>query len=215
MEKDTMLFESSTSDIPTKQRILICAVNLFCEKGYSETAIRDIASAVGIQAASIYNHFPSKEALLMFMLNDYTEYTRNIFQTQDILSILKEDPTPKGITKCLLSCISVLTENDYYFKLYNMIQQEKHYHSIIAEFHLKRFYETKEYIKKIIEVLKNLNVVAKDINADYWGVIIFSLLYALSSIITKQKTLGYTQKDISDILCYIFDAMLLSNKVED
>jgi AcrR family transcriptional regulator len=66
-----MLIEPPTSDMPTKQRILSCAVNLFCEKGYSETAIRDIASAVGIKASSIYNHFPSKEALLMFMLNDY------------------------------------------------------------------------------------------------------------------------------------------------
>jgi hypothetical protein len=114
-----------------------------------------------------------------------------------------------------MSCISVLTENDYYLKIYNMIQQEQHHHSLIAEFHLKRYYETKEYIKKIIEVLKSLNVVASDINADYWGISIFSIIYALSNIFKKQKSSGYTFKDLATIINYMFDTMIKSNKVED
>lgn len=48
----------------TKYRILTSAVELFASRGLQATSMRDIAAAVGIKAASIYAHFPSKEALL-------------------------------------------------------------------------------------------------------------------------------------------------------
>lgn len=40
------------------------AVSLFYAHGYHATSLRSIAAAVGIQVGSLYNHIPSKEALL-------------------------------------------------------------------------------------------------------------------------------------------------------
>ena len=48
----------------TTERILDAATVLFSEKGYHATTMREIASAVGIKAASLYNHFPGKEDVL-------------------------------------------------------------------------------------------------------------------------------------------------------
>ncbi|MBK6545298.1 MAG: TetR/AcrR family transcriptional regulator [Saprospiraceae bacterium] len=48
----------------TKLRIKEAAVRLFFEKGYGSCSMRDLASAVGVEAASIYNHYPSKEDIL-------------------------------------------------------------------------------------------------------------------------------------------------------
>ena len=50
--------------ISNRERILHAAIELFAQKGYSGVTMREIAERVQIKAASIYNHFPGKEALL-------------------------------------------------------------------------------------------------------------------------------------------------------
>jgi AcrR family transcriptional regulator len=45
--------------------ILDRALALFAERGYTEVSIDDIGAAVGIAGPSVYNHFPSKLAILV------------------------------------------------------------------------------------------------------------------------------------------------------
>ena len=47
-----------------KEMISLAAARLFREKGFNATGMRDIADAVGIEAASLYNHIRSKSELL-------------------------------------------------------------------------------------------------------------------------------------------------------
>ena len=48
----------------TRGRILLAGLGLFAEHGYHGTSIRDIAAEAAVQSASLYAHFPSKEAIL-------------------------------------------------------------------------------------------------------------------------------------------------------
>lgn len=48
----------------TKSRILDTSITLFAERGFDACTMRDIAAAVGIKAPAIYNHYPSKDAVL-------------------------------------------------------------------------------------------------------------------------------------------------------
>jgi len=43
--------------------ILVCAAELFAEKGIAGTTVRDIAGRTGILSGSLYHHFPSKDAI--------------------------------------------------------------------------------------------------------------------------------------------------------
>src|ERR1700727_2967628 len=45
--------------------VLAAAVELFAGRGFDATSIRDIATAAQVQPASVYYHYPSKEALLV------------------------------------------------------------------------------------------------------------------------------------------------------
>ncbi|HYC21743.1 MAG TPA: TetR/AcrR family transcriptional regulator [Candidatus Bathyarchaeia archaeon] len=53
----------------TSERILDAAEALFAERGFAGTSVRDIAGRVGLNQASIYNHFSSKQALYEAVLD--------------------------------------------------------------------------------------------------------------------------------------------------
>lgn len=48
-------------EMTTRERILFEALQLFSKKGYDGVSMREIAAAVGIRGASIYNHFKGKK----------------------------------------------------------------------------------------------------------------------------------------------------------
>jgi AcrR family transcriptional regulator len=48
----------------TKERIIDESIKLFSERGYDAVSMRDIAAKADIKAASIYNHFSSKQDIL-------------------------------------------------------------------------------------------------------------------------------------------------------
>src|SRR5579875_3799324 len=49
----------------TRERLLSAAVELFSSRGFEATTMKDLAAAAGIQAPAIYNHFESKELVLV------------------------------------------------------------------------------------------------------------------------------------------------------
>ena len=52
----------------TRQAILDAALDLFAEKGYFGTSLRDVAAAVGVRESALYNYFASKDALFEALL---------------------------------------------------------------------------------------------------------------------------------------------------
>lgn len=63
----------------TKETIQQCAARSFRKKGYKATSMRNIAEEAGIKAASIYNHFKSKDVILEELLMGIAqEFTRSM-----------------------------------------------------------------------------------------------------------------------------------------
>ncbi len=56
-----------------KQEIINAAAILFKEKGYSAVTMRDLAKAMGIKAASLYNHIQSKQEILSTIIISLAE----------------------------------------------------------------------------------------------------------------------------------------------
>ncbi len=54
-----------------RQRILECAQEVFAEKGYVNTPVRDIIDRSGFGTGTFYKHFASKEAVLTTLLEDF------------------------------------------------------------------------------------------------------------------------------------------------
>jgi AcrR family transcriptional regulator len=61
-----------------KTEIINVAAKLFKEKGYSAVTMRDIAQAMDIKAASLYNHIKSKQEILVLIVIEIAEEFTNI-----------------------------------------------------------------------------------------------------------------------------------------
>ncbi len=55
----------NSTTAPPAEEILGAAAAMFADVGYEQTSFTAIAEAVGMQRASLYHHFPNKEALLL------------------------------------------------------------------------------------------------------------------------------------------------------
>ena len=79
----------------TRQKVLRAAIDLFYEKGYSETSVRDIGAQAGISNSLVYHYFKNKEEVLFEILNTQSQ---NLLLTlldieeknQDHLNCLRE-----------------------------------------------------------------------------------------------------------------------------
>jgi AcrR family transcriptional regulator len=61
-----------------KLEIITIAAQLFKEKGYSAVTMRDIAQAMNIKAASLYNHIKSKQEILVLIVIEIAEEFTNV-----------------------------------------------------------------------------------------------------------------------------------------
>ncbi|MBA1204378.1 TetR/AcrR family transcriptional regulator [Pseudomonas capeferrum] len=61
---------SSHGNAETHERVRQAALELFTQKGYQSTSLRDLASYLGMQAGSLYNHMENKQSLLYELMEE-------------------------------------------------------------------------------------------------------------------------------------------------
>ena len=68
----------------TREAIDRAAIELFAQRGYHATSMRAIASAAEVRPAAIYHWYPSKEAILVQLQDDFMErLTENVVAAMD------------------------------------------------------------------------------------------------------------------------------------
>jgi AcrR family transcriptional regulator len=66
----------SSSPAHASQRraaLVALAADLFAERGYRSTTVREIAEAAGVLSGSLYHHFDSKESIIDELLSNYLD----------------------------------------------------------------------------------------------------------------------------------------------
>ena len=196
------MIDSSDKDT-TKQRILACAATLFAEKGFTETTVRELAEAVGIKPPSLYNHFSSKIAILEHMLDDYRTYNTDVFKDKNISHILRENPTSDGILACLQTSFPP-GRAEYFMKVLCVLLQEQLRNPIVRSYMSEQLIlRSERNAMTIIDALKELGVIRKDADPDYWTKVASSLFYAFATRMMLgigDKAPGFTGMGMAEML---------------
>jgi AcrR family transcriptional regulator len=75
----------------TKKKIFFAACKLFSRKCYADVGVREIAGEAGVKVPTVYNHYPSKEAILEDL---FQFYTHRIIQFYDCVDNIDFDREP-------------------------------------------------------------------------------------------------------------------------
>ena len=83
----------------TTEGIIRGAWRLFEQLGYEQTTMADIASEIGISRRTLFNYFPTKEALLYPTADEYmAEFTRLLLDRPN------DEPLFTSLSVCLVNC---------------------------------------------------------------------------------------------------------------
>jgi TetR/AcrR family transcriptional regulator, transcriptional repressor for nem operon len=75
--------------LPNREKILVAGLKLVHERGFGAASVRDIIEAAGVPLGSFTNHFASKEAFGLEILNLYFSKTREV-----LTQTLRNDALP-------------------------------------------------------------------------------------------------------------------------
>lgn len=90
-----------------KEHIVDAAAQLFKQKGYAASSMRDIATALNIEAASLYHHIKNKEEILdIICFSMASKFLSAIAEVNDIYFNAEEK-----LRKAILSHVEIITED--------------------------------------------------------------------------------------------------------
>lgn len=177
-----------------KTEIIKTATKLFKEKGYSAVTMRDLATAMGIKAASLYNHINSKQEILQEIIialaEEFTEgmaiinssSNSSLNKLSDIISLHIKISSENSYGMASLNNDWMHLENklDYYLKL--RTDYENNFRAVINE-----------------------GIINKELLNDNPEVILFSILSTLRSLylwIPKKEDLNpaHLEESLKNVL---------------
>lgn len=151
----------------TKEKIIREALTLFSIRGFNAVSVRDISSAVGIKASSLYNHFENKQDIFDTIVNR---------GSKRINTFLKKFCVMPDFLESKLTNLNEISDDDFFnfhfevFRFYledtflvkfrRMLEIERFNNSEISLLYKKIFIDTiLNYEYKIFSYLIKLDII--------------------------------------------------------
>jgi len=159
-------------NLSRKDVIVSKAATLFREKGYKAASMRDLAEAVGVEAASLYNHIKSKSELLhelVFSVANKFVMKLDEIESESISSLQKME-------KILRFHISEMIH--HYEEVYVSDREWKH----LSDPYLSNYQNQRRVYRKRLAAIIEEGIRNKEIKAIDAPTVVLIFLHAVSGI---------------------------------
>jgi len=194
----------------TKQKIILTALELFSQKGYTETSIREIAAVVGIKESSIYNHFESKNSILDYILEKYRKFAAEYLPPKENLTRLTKDAQVEDVMACLYLRFPE-GEEDYFIKTMFVLFQEHYRNPTVREFLGSDMIKWQEgYISDLLNRLVKSDALDQDTDIEFWAKTHVSITYMYTGRLVMgigDLNPGYEGKTMYEMIRSIYETI--------
>jgi TetR/AcrR family transcriptional regulator, cholesterol catabolism regulator len=172
-----------------KKEIINIAAKLFKEKGYSAVTMRDIAQALDIKAASLYNHIKSKQEILVLIIIEIAEEFTDVMN--EVVS--SEDSAIKKIKRIIELHIDITLRDSNALACLNNDWMH------LTDSDLEYFIKMRNDYEDNFRVIMKKGIEEGEIKNYNLDVIIFSILSTLRTLyIWYNKTNKLSSKSLTD-----------------
>jgi len=165
----------------TRESVLIAALDLFSEKGYSRTTFSDIAKKIGMTRGAVYWHFDNKPALLAAMI----DYFMNLRDAQ-VRQHFAEIDSLEGLRAAFLEHARAVAEDKRFRKFeFFMAFQMEWSEELLTETHKILDKIRKDPFEKLISILHSPPIAdrfRKDVDPEKLAVTLAGLWVGLCKI---------------------------------
>jgi AcrR family transcriptional regulator len=127
-----------------RKTLLVAGIDLFAEKGYASTSVREIVSAAGVTKPVLYYYFQSKEGLFQAILDSAAEEQEVILKE----ALQKPGTALEQIIHLYRRIYEALIENHQLFKLIN--------HLFFGPPQGAPAYDIERFHRRMAEVIKDI-----------------------------------------------------------
>lgn len=164
-----------------RKELLMKSFDLFAQKGYSSTTMRQLAQGLGVSTGTLYHYFPNKEALFCQLVKEWTQ--------RDIMHFLDAAGDSLTLAERIEALFNFVAKNEDYFGKQTLVCID--------------FFQQQDWNKALYsEVLKQADEQTMQAIADYLQIsdralieFVFNLIYGLLvRRLFGDDTVSYTEQ---------------------
>ena len=172
---DEMTSQRFNKTIERKKEFIKAAMQLFSEKGYAQTSMRDIARTMGVSLGLCYRYFDSKQILFNTAIDLYIEECCNSY-----LAILHDSTiTIKDKIDALFTSIGDEHSNMQYYDFFHRVENEELHEQLSIKLCKYMYPHLLEAVKKAIA--------AKEIYIENPEALISFIIYGQVGLLSKSN----------------------------
>ncbi len=170
-----------------KKKIIEAALQVFSEKGYTKTTMKDIGKKLGISKGALYLYFPSKYELFKAIIEKWQETLNEI-----IVSSLKDKKIIDGLEGLFNRALSDHKNN---FRLSFEFISESSHDAFIRDIIKENYDKNIETLSNYMEKMKLEEILGNEIDIHSQSMSIIALLIGLIGSLI----LGAEKKEVQNV----------------